>query len=95
MKPLDRLDWEILNATADDWENPEQIAPAVSQIQGATEEEIGRRLVALVARGLLAARLPESSELLTAVPPKEVARAWFRMTEAGREAWAAESGTLT
>jgi hypothetical protein len=81
MSDVDRLSWEVLNATADDWESLAQIVPAVCRVvsdasASAVEAVVGR----LDAAGLLERRIP---------PGEPDGGAWFRMTSAGRVAWQA------
>jgi hypothetical protein len=102
MVDLDKTDWEILDATADDWEDLEQIYLAVCfEVTG--EEggyrrvrpfvllpEIADRIARLVATGLLAARWGESGDPVTDLDDLSyIWRAWFSMTPQGREVWAA------
>jgi hypothetical protein len=106
MQALDKLAWEILDATADDWEDLEQIYLAVCfEVTG--EEagyrrvrpsvllpEIADRILRLVAARLLAARWGESGDPVTDLDDLSyVWRAWFSMTPQGREVWAASEYT--
>jgi hypothetical protein len=98
MPAVSKIEWEILNATADDWENLEAIYRMLQTALPAPDApclgEVADGIRGLVERGLLAARLadapgpvPEDHDL------SYVWHAWFQMTPAGRAAWsqAAES----
>jgi hypothetical protein len=91
MNRLNATEWEVLNATADDWENLEQICSLLRA--GGPGKPLPLEAVAdgirnLVESGLLAARLPDADGLLTDFRDLSyVWRAWFQMTPAGREAW--------
>jgi hypothetical protein len=91
MNNLSATEWEILNATADDWENLEQICSLLRAGVPAKPfllEDVADGVRKLVERGLLAARLPDSSGLLTDFHDLSyVWHAWFQMTPTGREAW--------
>lgn len=94
MHSLDKIEWEILNATADDWENLEQIYRLIHAARPAKItpllEEIADGIQALVRRGLLAARRGDDGK-----PVENLAdltyiwRAWFQMTPEGHATWAA------
>jgi hypothetical protein len=89
MDHLDALDWEILNATADDWENLEQIERALPG--GLTNlETVTGRILRLVASGLLQARFEatDAARPTGLIDRTEVCTAWFTMTANGRAAWA-------
>ena len=109
MHPLDKMAWEILNATADDWENLEQIylmigfdfsaenyaeaekgAYYLRPAKGAPLlEEIADRVADLVECGLFEARRGEDRRSVPDLTDRSyVWQAWFRMTQAGRSAWA-------
>jgi hypothetical protein len=75
---IDALSWEVLNATADDWESLDQLHSAVCRF----DASVGREEVAGVVARLLSDGLLEQQE---ANAP--VAEGWFRMTVAGRAAW--------
>ncbi len=75
---VDVIAWEVLNATADDWESVEQLHAAVVR----SLAPVNRKAVAGVAERLVAAGLFEQRP--TDAPPAE---AWFRMTAAGRASW--------
>jgi len=96
MKTLNSTEWEILNATADDWENLEQIFQQLNSGDGRLREaahslrEVADGICNLVESGSLEAR----SEAGGAIAPignekSYVWRGWFRMSPQGREAWAA------
>src|SRR5262249_36205800 len=91
MNPVSRTEWEVLNATADDWENLEQIyqtvrretRPAGGELRAVTDS-----IRRLVEGGLLAARLEDGREVTPVSGDLSyVWRAWFNMTTAGREVW--------
>jgi len=95
---LSRIEWEVLNATADDWENLEQIYLLLTQPMGQVNgvgpslNEIADAICALTNAGLLEARL-ENGRMLP-MPCQDlhyVWQAWFRMTAQGRSAWNAAS----
>lgn len=95
MPDLDLLSWQVLNATADDCENLEQIygqigaEPSAQAWKGSVLlGEVAERLVRLVQDGLLDIEMDENGR-----PWADrnnlcyVWRAWFRMTAAGRSVW--------
>jgi hypothetical protein len=95
MTDLDQLGWEILNTTADDSENLEQIYRMLCQVQHCQPlkgscllNEIADRIRDLVRGGLLTVEMDESG-----LPWKDqndvsfVWRAWFRMTPLGEQLW--------
>jgi hypothetical protein len=111
MALADKTEWEILNAAADDWESLETIYRSLNRAEqsggGVTLGPVGQPgpLLEVVADGIR--RLAEGGFLearLLDAPGQPQAdlkdlsyvwRAWFRMTQAGREAWAAAaSGVL-
>ena len=75
---MDIVAWEMLNATADDWESVDQLHSAVVRFLA----PVGWEAVVGVAERLVAAGLFEQRP--AEAPPAE---AWFRMTAAGRTAW--------
>ncbi len=80
---------EVLNATADDFENLEQIFQSVRLAHPSTSLTVVAATVhTLVARDLLAPRADENGQPISrANDPSLVWRAWFEMTPLGREAW--------
>ena len=95
MNTLDAIDWEILNATADVWENVEQIAQMLPAGL-ANHDTLTRRILRLVEWGLLESR-SEEGHFIPATGQKngpDIRGAWFAMTPKGRAAWASsEHGT--
>jgi hypothetical protein len=96
MSVLIKTDWEILNATADDWENLEQIYRLIGHFDGPGSgrkpnlQEIADAVRSLVEQDLLAARLEDGTMIASRTPEVSyVWRAWFHMTPAGRNAWSA------
>jgi hypothetical protein len=96
--PVNKIEWEILNATADDWENLEGIYRMLQTSLPAAESpllrEVADGLRGLVERGLLSARLADASTPIAKEHDLSyVWNGWFTMTPLGREAWsqAAES----
>lgn len=75
---VDALSWEILNATADDWESLEQIKNAVQRFLGPCNEKSIAEEISKLVRQKLFEQKPLS------VPVEE---SWFRMTALGREVW--------
>jgi hypothetical protein len=116
MDVLDKVEWEILNATADDWENLEQIYQMIcfdfsAQDYAQAEkgsfymrptngapllEEIADRICKLVGAQLLEARQARGEQRVPDPSDRSyVWRGWFRMTPAGKSAWASsEHGNL-
>jgi hypothetical protein len=105
---MDRIDitsWEVLNATADDWENLQQIFLAVGcdVPERVPQEryglvycprllprlrEIADAVVRLVNAGLLDTQEEDSDEPVSDLQDLSyVWRAWFRMTNQGRNVW--------
>jgi len=81
MSVVDRLSWEVLNATADDSESLEQIVPAVCHL-------VSEANVSAVAAAV--SRLEESGLLGRRTAPGELdGEGWFHMTATGRAAWLA------
>jgi hypothetical protein len=106
MFPLHPVDWEILNATADDCENLEQIYLAVcfefmpaGEGDGAFRRlsasvplsEVADRLRNLVGNGLLNAVTDDGRPSPDYRCDEYVWKAWFAMTVEGRRLWAAAS----
>jgi hypothetical protein len=85
MENLDAIDWEILNATADDWESLEQIVRGLPP-GGPDADAVADRIVRLIDRGLLEARF-EGGQTVAAIHRGEIRQAWFAMTQQGRDAW--------
>jgi hypothetical protein len=94
MDPLSEIEWLILDATADDWENLEQIHRSVTaDYRPATTppslEEIADGIRSLVHNGLLTGRWGENGAPVQETEDLSyVWRAWFNMTPRGRAAWA-------
>src|SRR5262245_24296750 len=92
MPSVSKIEWEILNATADDWENLEAIYHMLQTGLPAPEAPslvaVADGIRGLVERDLLAARLADASALLSEGHDLSyVWHAWFQMTLAGRSAW--------
>jgi hypothetical protein len=89
MESISQTEWEILDATADDVENLEQIFRIISrQSSTTTLTEVADAVHALVQKGLLVARMDENGYPLSALDDLSyVWRAWFAMTPPGREVW--------
>jgi hypothetical protein len=87
---LDRLDWEIMNATADDWESLDQILPSVAAFCGPfNAHAVACSIARLVIEGLM------EEMKHGAVEPESIVNTpidyWFRMTSHGRELWSSEA----
>ena len=96
---LDALSWEIMNATADDWESLEQIHSQVHRHLGTvTAEAIAEAVVRLFASGRFEARQADSIDLVESVDPQTLLREpmefWFRMTPQGRTIWESHHKTI-
>ena len=80
---LDSLSWEVMNATADDWESLHQIMSRVCEFCGQVEPAAMAELIAtLVDNGLMEemqGRIVQSTDVLA--DPIDF---WFRMTPMGR-----------
>ncbi len=83
---LSRLSWEIMNATADDWESLDQVMPSIMPHCGPVDAPaIARAIACLVNDGLMEEMRHGSVEPTSVVEdPMEY---WFRMTPHGRELW--------
>jgi hypothetical protein len=94
---LDRFDWYILDATADDWESIDQILPYVNELYGSVEARaVVRALSRLVDEGWMRAAHLVEEGYMTDVPngslePETIAEEptefWFCMTQRGRTLW--------
>jgi hypothetical protein len=87
---LDKRSFWLMNATADDWESLEQIAPEVEKFAGITDSsEVAQLIVDLVADGLL------EEMKHTRITPQMLLQTpiefWFAMTPAGRALWDSEA----
>jgi hypothetical protein len=87
---MDSLSWNVMNATADDWESLEQILPHVRRYHGPVESaEVAELISRLVHEGLMEEmRNPVINPAAVVADPVEF---WFRMTLRGRMAWESES----
>jgi hypothetical protein len=84
--PATSLSFEVLNATADDWESLEQIHPQVNEYWHTVEASVvAVEMIRLLASGLFEVmpKAPPNSEAILAEPIEY----WFRMTKAGRVEW--------
>jgi hypothetical protein len=99
---LDNLAWEIMDATADDWESIDQILPRVNEFFGSVEALIiAGTLALLVEEGLMRVARPVEEGYMTdvqngfVVEPRSVVdnptEYWFCMTPRGRDLWDSES----
>ena len=93
MESLTPTEWEVLNATADDPENLEQIFRMVRDSSPSIPlSEVADAVLTLVEKGLLAARGEEGGQpMLLTTDLGYVWRAWFAMTPRGRETWVAHA----
>jgi hypothetical protein len=107
MGTLNKTEWEILNATADDWESLETIYRTLNRPPEASEahaigpvgypcpllEVVADGIRHLVEGGYLEARLLDSphQELANLRDLSYVWRGWFQMTPSGREVWEREA----
>jgi hypothetical protein len=87
---LDSLAWNVMDATADDWESLEQILPHEHRYHGTADSEaVAATIVRLIAEGLMEEMRPAP------VSPQAVIRqpveVWFRMTPRGRILWETEA----
>jgi hypothetical protein len=81
---VDALSWEVLNATADDWESLEQIHQMVNRFFTPVDLQVITEAVdRLIADGLLERMLDGAKS----------ADGWFRMTDNGRVVWEASADT--
>ncbi len=96
MQVLTKTDWEILNATADDWENLEQILALINAQPGTGNgacnsgslQETADSICNLVENGLLEVHLEDGSFVAPQGSDRSfVWRGWFRMTPAGIALW--------
>ena len=77
---VEPLQWDVLNATADDGESLDQSHPAICEhFARVRREAVAEAVARLLAVGLLVQR-PVTAAL---------GEAWFQMTEAGWETWQA------
>jgi hypothetical protein len=87
---LDKPSFWLMNATADDWESLEQIAPQVERFAGVTDSsEVARLIIDLVADGLIEEmkHTPVTPQMIVQTPIEF----WFAMTPAGRALWDSEA----
>ncbi len=86
----DAISWEVLNATADDWESLEQVHPAVCRFVAPVSEGIVASVIARLVRDGLMEEMSGGviDPAAIAANPTEF---WFRMTPHGREVWEAEA----
>jgi len=96
---LARNDWEILNATADDWENLEQIYHLVCFEFSSENYENGGYYLRSIRGAPLLDEIADRIEKLVQAGLLEVQRdgstadksyvwrAWFRMTSEGKRLW--------
>lgn len=89
---LNALQWEVMNATADDWESLEQILPQVVRFCGPTDRSlIAETVVELLRDGLMEEM--HHPDLIAAEILRDPIEYWFRMTLRGRELWDTEGHT--
>jgi hypothetical protein len=84
--PATSLAFEVMNATADDWESLEQIHPQVNEYRGMVEASVvAEEMMRLLSIGLFEVmpKAPSTVEAILAEPTEY----WFRMTPAGRSKW--------
>src|SRR4051794_32205798 len=90
---LTPTEWEVLEATADDVEDLEQIYINIRHLTPVARlSEVANAIRSLVERGLLAARIDENGQPPPA--PNDLSyvwRAWFERTPDGRDAWASSA----
>jgi len=88
MKNLNRTEWEVLNAAADDAENLEQIFRMLHHASPSMLlSEVADAVKILVEEGFLEARGENGQPLPSPSDLDYVWRAWFTMTPRGKEAW--------
>ena len=91
MKTLDSKMWQIMDATADDWESIEQIHPHVLKYHGTVSSNaIYAALKMLHADGLI--KVMDNTGSYTELFPNNPSNSWFTMTEKGRDLWNTERG---
>jgi hypothetical protein len=87
--PLDKLQWHIMDAMADDWESIEQIRPHVAKYCGnVLDHQIFVQLRDLHRHGFV--RLMDENGYGKDDFPAEAGKYWFDMTDAGRALWDSE-----
>ena len=87
---LDKLSFEVMNATADDWESLEQIMSAVEKYAGDTGRlAVARLIFDLVSEGLF--EVGQNKSVTPELIVKDPLEYWFRMTTQGRALWDAEA----
>jgi hypothetical protein len=86
MQTVTPIEWEVLNATADDFENLEQIYEQVRSVpHGVRLSETADGIRSLVDKGFLSARLENGDPPSVRDDPSYVWKAWFKPTEQGKE----------
>jgi hypothetical protein len=87
---LDRPAFEVMNATADDWESIDQIMSAVGRFVGMTDRfQVAKLIVDLISEGLL--EVEPQKHVTTDGIVETPCEYWFRMTTSGRALWSAEA----
>jgi hypothetical protein len=91
MATLSPIEWEVLNATAGEVENLEQIHEHLKRARRtAMLSETADAIRSLVEEGFLAPKVDEHGlPVSEPIDPSVVWQAWFAMTPRGREAWEA------
>lgn len=93
MTNISPLEWEVLNATADDWENLEQIhelvrqAPSLGNGKQVTLSQTADAVRALVTQGSLSCKDENGASITDHHDASYVWRGWFTMTDEGRRHW--------
>ena len=94
MTTINQLDWEVLNATADDWESLETVyhqlgGSAASNGVGRSLSlaEIAEAIHRLCLQGQLTARRESGDFVRDYSDLGYVWRSWFSMTSEGRSTW--------
>jgi hypothetical protein len=86
MQTLDKLQWHVLDAMADDWESIVQIRPHVAEFCGTTPDQRIFDILRTLHR-LSFVRLMDSEGYGADAFPDDPRDYWFSMTESGRTLW--------
>ena len=87
---LDKLTFEVMNATADDWESLDQIMSPVKEFSGVSDRtSVANIIVQLITEGLFEEMKQQkvTAEMIVQSPMDF----WFTMTKQGRSLWNSEA----
>jgi hypothetical protein len=93
MESLTAIEWDVLNATADDPENLEQIYQSIRRHAASPVllADVADAIRTLLDGGLLVARDEQGRQVDDVSDSMPLWREWFSMSDRGREVWATSS----